>query len=123
MGKRSFEYIKNGANNQRLCGQGIKFCAAPDCQFRYGPACDANSVPAGSSTSTVARTHVGSIPYGGNNAGGVQDCIKSNMIALTFDDGPYIYTEDLLNLLDKYNAKATFLISQYTPFLPVRIEC
>ena len=29
-------------------------------------------------------------------------------IALTFDDGPSIYTLEVLNLLKKYNAKATF---------------
>jgi peptidoglycan/xylan/chitin deacetylase (PgdA/CDA1 family) len=30
---------------------------------------------------------------------------------LTFDDGPYIFTSDLLDILDKYNAKATFFIT------------
>jgi peptidoglycan/xylan/chitin deacetylase (PgdA/CDA1 family) len=34
------------------------------------------------------------------------------MIALTFDDGPYLYTKDLLDLLDRYNAKVTFFISK-----------
>jgi peptidoglycan/xylan/chitin deacetylase (PgdA/CDA1 family) len=32
------------------------------------------------------------------------------MIALTFDDGPGIYTTQLLNLLDRYNARATFFV-------------
>ena len=32
------------------------------------------------------------------------------MIALTFDDGPGIYTTKLLNLLDKYHARATFFV-------------
>jgi len=31
-------------------------------------------------------------------------------IYLTFDDGPGIYTEPLLELLDKYNVKATFFV-------------
>ena len=31
-------------------------------------------------------------------------------IYLTFDDGPSVYTEDFLNLLRKYNAKATFFL-------------
>ena len=30
---------------------------------------------------------------------------------LTFDDGPSIYTEDILNTLDKYNVKATFFVT------------
>lgn len=32
-------------------------------------------------------------------------------IALTFDDGPYIYTNGILDLLKQYNAKATFFIT------------
>lgn len=32
-------------------------------------------------------------------------------MALTFDDGPYIYTSHILDLLDQYNAKATFFIT------------
>lgn len=31
-------------------------------------------------------------------------------IYLTFDDGPYQYTEQLLDILDKYNVKATFFV-------------
>jgi hypothetical protein len=26
------------------CGTGIEYCSAPDCQFQYGPACDAKYV-------------------------------------------------------------------------------
>lgn len=33
------------------------------------------------------------------------------MIYLTFDDGPNQYTERLLEVLDKYNAKATFFVT------------
>lgn len=33
------------------------------------------------------------------------------VIYLTFDDGPSIYTEDILNILDKYNVKATFFVT------------
>ncbi len=31
-------------------------------------------------------------------------------VALTFDDGPYIYTSDLLNLLKSNNVTATFFV-------------
>jgi hypothetical protein len=41
----------------------------------------------------------------------INDCTKPGVIALTFDDGPYFYTNDLLDLLDRYNAKVTFFIS------------
>lgn len=44
------------------------------------------------------------------------------VIYLTFDDGPCQYTEDVLQLLDEYNAKATFFIiagrSEYLELLP-----
>lgn len=33
---------------------------------------------------------------------------KQKVIALTFDDGPCVQTEKIIEILDKYNAKATF---------------
>lgn len=33
------------------------------------------------------------------------------MIAITYDDGPYIYTDHILDLLQQYNASATFFIT------------
>ncbi|MCI8388611.1 MAG: polysaccharide deacetylase family protein [Clostridiales bacterium] len=36
---------------------------------------------------------------------------SEKLIALTFDDGPhYKYTEEILDILDEYNAKATFFV-------------
>jgi len=32
-------------------------------------------------------------------------------MALTFDDGPFIYTSHILDLLAQYNASATFFIT------------
>lgn len=97
---------------KRYCGTTEAYCAAPDCQFQYGPACDANIRPAGALTSSIARPNLGSIPYGGADTAGVQDCIKNGVIAFSYDDGPYLYTKDLLDLLDFYGAKATFFISE-----------
>lgn len=98
-----------------FCGVGSDYCAAPDCQISYGPACDGNIVPPGASTASIARPKLGSVPYGGNqNLGGgaIQDCTVDGVYALTFDDGPYIYTEDLLNLLDTYNgSRVTFMVT------------
>ena len=37
--------------------------------------------------------------------------INGKYIYLTFDDGPSIYTKDILNTLDKYNVKATFFVT------------
>lgn len=55
-----------------------------------------NKKPAGADTSGVARPKLGSVLYGG---AGIYDCKKPGDIALTFDDGPYLYTNDLLNKL------------------------
>lgn len=42
-------------------------------------------------------------------------CTKSNTVAITFDDGPYIFGDTLLNILAAYNngagAKATFFMN------------
>lgn len=62
--------------------------------------------------------------YGG---AGIYDCVTSGDIALTFDDGPYLYTNDLLDKLrvracfwiqdmpltfeQSYGAKATFFLT------------
>lgn len=42
------------------------------------------------------------------------------IVYLTFDDGPGRYTQDILDILDKYNAKATFFITnQFKDYLPL----
>ncbi len=92
----------------RWCGTTSDYCAAPDCQLQYGTGCDGNKVPAGTSTSSIARPVLGSVPYGG---AGIYDCVVPGDVAFTFDDGPYSYTADLLDKLKVYNAKATFFIS------------
>lgn len=40
-----------------------------------------------------------------------KDSSASKVIYLTFDDGPYQYTEKLLGILDKYDVKATFFVT------------
>ena len=44
-------------------------------------------------------------------AAGIYNCVNPGDMALTFDDGPYIYTDHILDLLAKYNAKASFMIT------------
>ncbi|KAI9776703.1 MAG: hypothetical protein M1839_009430 [Geoglossum umbratile] len=100
----------------RQAGVGTRrweYCAAPDCQYDYGPGCDTNISPPGASTSNIARPHVGSVLYGGGGVefGGIYNCAQDNVMALTFDDGPYIYTQHILDLLASYSAKATFFIT------------
>lgn len=91
------------------CGNTADYCYSPGCNYKYGPGCSENITPAGASTSTVARTKVGSVPYGG---AGIYSCQKEGTIALTFDDGPYQnYTDHVLDLFKTYGGKATFFIT------------
>lgn len=88
------------------CGTGETYCAAPSCQFQWGPACDANQTPPGTNTTSLPRPKFGSVPYGSN----IYHCNTPGKVALTFDDGPYLYTADLLDLLKTNNVKATFFM-------------
>jgi len=53
-------------------------------------------------------------PPGGTASGhgpfGSQSTTGSSAVALTFDDGPGPYTSQILDLLDRYNIKATFCV-------------
>ncbi|PSK60533.1 Chitin deacetylase [Elsinoe australis] len=66
-----------------------------------------SNVPAGESTSGIARPRPGSVPYGPT----IRSCTVPGVVALTYDDGPSAFTTELLNLLDRYNAKATFFMA------------
>ncbi|GKT89873.1 chitin deacetylase [Colletotrichum tofieldiae] len=103
----------DGNSGTGLCGpdNGNASCAANECCSAaglFGPACDANKTPPGLNTSSIARTKLGQVEYGGP---GVYSCINPGDVALTYDDGPASYTNDLLDLLKKYNATATFMIT------------
>ncbi|KAK3356422.1 hypothetical protein B0T25DRAFT_536720 [Lasiosphaeria hispida] len=88
------------------CGTGTAFCGGPGCQLSFGPACDGNQVPAGPDTSKTPRPTFGSVPNGVD----ISHCSITGKVALTFDDGPYIYTTELLDLLQRNNVRATFFI-------------
>lgn len=47
---------------------------------------------------------MGSVEYGGV---GIYDCVNAGDIAMTFDDGPWNYTSDLL---DKLKVRLTHLV-------------
>ncbi|KAK3313710.1 carbohydrate esterase family 4 protein [Apodospora peruviana] len=49
----------------------------------------------------------GLVPYGSI----IEHCTIRGVVALTFDDGPYKYTNDVLDLLDEHNATATFFVN------------
>lgn len=55
-----------------------------------------------------------------------KDEIKEKVVYLTFDDGPSKYTPEILEILDKYDAKATFFItgmnSSYRKYIEIANE-
>jgi peptidoglycan/xylan/chitin deacetylase (PgdA/CDA1 family) len=69
--------------------------------------CDSDATPAGPSTQNVPRPLKGPITYTGD----IYDCAENNVVALSYDDGPYNYTSQLLDLLKRYNFHATFFIT------------
>ncbi|KAK0646011.1 hypothetical protein B0T16DRAFT_412413 [Cercophora newfieldiana] len=95
-------------SSEGWCGKAKEYCSAPDCQINYGSGCDGNKKPDGLDTFSIPRTKVGKILYGG---AGIYECVRTGDIALTFDDGPYLYTNDLLDKMKSYGAKATFFLT------------
>lgn len=58
--------------------------------------------------SETTQNNNSSVPFGEV----IRDCKVSGTIALAFDDGPYIYTWDLLDILKQNNnTKATFFFN------------
>jgi peptidoglycan/xylan/chitin deacetylase (PgdA/CDA1 family) len=76
--------------------------------FEFGPAADANVLPSGGTTRNIDRSKIGSVSYGG---AGIYVCTKPGTVAITYDDGPYIYTNDVLDQFAAYGMKATFFVT------------
>ncbi|PHH83479.1 hypothetical protein CDD82_438 [Ophiocordyceps australis] len=89
------------------CGKGLKYCSDHFCQVKFSTACDQFVSPKGKYTKNIPRPHNSKVPYGKL----LTKCKKPGMIALTYDDGPFEHTDRLLDILKKYNVKATFFIS------------
>ena len=98
------------------CGSSADYCGA-GCQSGFGTCADptptsstgnptSSPTPRDTSTRDVPRPKIGSVPYGSV----IYSCVNNGDIALTFDDGPYIYTPHLLDVLAQYNVKATFFL-------------
>ncbi|KAK2810962.1 hypothetical protein FQN50_002554 [Emmonsiellopsis sp. PD_5] len=90
------------------CGYSRAYCQAPDCLIGYGDGCDALQTPEGENTRYIPRYPLGEVPYAPQP---IFHCSVPNTVALTYDDGPNMYTSDLLDILDAHKAKATFFLS------------
>lgn len=53
------------------------------------------------------RPVLGQVPYNTD----IYTCTKPNVVALTYDDGPYLYTSQLLDILKSFGFRATFFIT------------
>ncbi|KAG0132179.1 hypothetical protein HOY82DRAFT_558280 [Tuber indicum] len=53
------------------------------------------------------RSKLGSISYGAD----IYRCTVPGTVAVTYDDGPYIYTNEVLDLLKEFDVKATFFVT------------
>ncbi len=91
---------------QGTCGTAKDDCKDPQCQFQFGR-CDSDRTPAGRSTLRDPRPNLGNVPYDRD----IFRCTKPNVVALTYDDGPFIYTSRLLDLLKRYGFTATFFVT------------
>jgi peptidoglycan/xylan/chitin deacetylase (PgdA/CDA1 family) len=89
------------------CGNDPDYCGGSQCQLDYSDACDTFFGPPGPSTENIARPKIGSVPYGSL----IQECTRPGLMALTFDDGPYYYTDDILDRLDDLEVPATFFLA------------
>ena len=60
----------------------------------------------------MPRPKIGSVPYGQ----AIYECTERGVVALTFDDGPWEYTNDLLDMLAVRHHAPSFLfhIIHYT---------
>ena len=86
---------ESGGGIAPWAGLGPKPPASPK---RPKPAVNLNFQPSG----RVSAVPVGSI---------IRSCTVPGTIALTFDDGPYIYTSQVLDVLRNNNVHATFFVN------------
>jgi peptidoglycan/xylan/chitin deacetylase (PgdA/CDA1 family) len=75
------------------------------CQREFGR-CDSDMFPTGPSTLKDPRPQLGKNAYGKY----IMDCKVPGTVAMTFDDGPNVYTGELLDKLLEAGAKATFFV-------------
>ncbi|KAL4732367.1 hypothetical protein ACLX1H_001382 [Fusarium chlamydosporum] len=90
------------------CGTTSAYCTSPQCQMAYSNGnCDGSQKPKGETTANIPRSKSGKAPYNLY----ITNCTTPGTVALTFDDGPYKYTDHVLDVLKENNIKATFFIT------------
>ncbi|MBR8743099.1 polysaccharide deacetylase [Nocardiopsis sp. MG754419] len=64
----------------------------------------------GGLVATTGLLALTALPASADDERTAPDCDKVKCVALTFDDGPGPYTDELLDILDEHDAKATFYL-------------
>ncbi|EWC44274.1 hypothetical protein DRE_01100 [Drechslerella stenobrocha 248] len=89
------------------CGDSENHCLITSgCQLAFGR-CTSLADYDFSKLIKLRRRLLGKVPYGTP----IFNCRTTGQIALTYDDGPYLYTVQLLDILKAAGAKATFFIT------------
>ncbi|KZO97609.1 carbohydrate esterase family 4 protein [Calocera viscosa TUFC12733] len=60
---------------------------------------------------SIPLTKRGDVPDKRGEATVYTSCVVDNMVAITFDDGPYIYEQDIVNTLNDAGIKGTFFVN------------
>lgn len=79
-------------------------------RYMTGAALLAASIAAAKPTANITKTDVSAsnvLPFGAL----INQCVVPGTVALTFDDGPFSYTSDLLEILAAYGAPSTFFLN------------
>lgn len=88
------------------CGTTSDHCGN-NCQPQYGTCGGGSSNEPGDETLSISRPKFGNIAYGPQ----IYGCNVAGTIAITFDDGPSKYTNQLLDILAQNGVKATFFVN------------
>ena len=117
--KKGENYTEEGAVAYDACEQKIddevKISGSVDTS-KVGTYEISYSVTRGEKSASKTRSV---IVYDGTNSNVITEN-REKVVYLTFDDGPGRYTEELLNILKKYNVKATFFVTnQFKSYVPL----
>ena len=103
---KGLEYKDQGANVKDNCDDDIK--------LNVEGSVDINTI--GSYNINYSATDVAGNSNSVSRVVEVKEKVVGNKVVyLTFDDGPGAYTQKLLDVLDKYNVKATFFVTNQFP--------
>lgn len=113
--KKGAEYVEQGAYASDGCGKSI------DEDIKISHNVDVNvpgeyeviyEVSSSTGKTAIKKRTVVVYEYNGSSTNPQQD---DKVVYLTFDDGPGVYTEEILDILAKYNVKATFFVTNQFP--------